>query len=244
MGLDALLLKLENREPATPETPRNLAGVAANPALSLACTLETPETPQIDNGGSDARIRAADDAAPASRGWLLHYPDREPVEVASFPPATHAEILERHPDAIAAQPLHQDAPEPARACSTCSRATYRGGCGDPVAAGLSDLDGVIRYSPDQGATCPAWLATLAADLEACILAMGKRWHYSGDDLALALTGARADPAGWWRAVAADEAFEERAAIMEHDAGLSREEAERLAAQSCSPVVGVNPKWSE
>ena len=122
MGLDALLLKLENREPATPETPRNLAGVAANPALSLACTLETPETPQIDNGGSDARIRAADDAAPASRWWLLHYPDREPVEVASFPPATHAEILERHPDAVAAEPINQAAP----ACSSCTHATGRG----------------------------------------------------------------------------------------------------------------------
>ena len=68
MGLDALLSKLENREPATPETPCNLAGVAANPALSLVCTLETPETPQIDNGECDARIRAADDTATASRG--------------------------------------------------------------------------------------------------------------------------------------------------------------------------------
>jgi hypothetical protein len=141
----------------------------------------------------------------ASRWWLVHYPDREPVEVACFPPATHAEILERHPDAIAAEPINQAAPEPARACSTCTHVTGRGGCGEPVAAGLSDAVGVIRYSPDQGATCPAWLATLHHDLELRILAMAERWNYSGDDLAAALAGARSDPCGWLLAVEADEA---------------------------------------
>lgn len=141
-------------------------------ALSLACT---PETPQIDNGGCDARKATAT----ASRWWLLHYSDREPVEVASFPDATHAEILERHKGAIAAEPFNQT---------------------EPVAAGLSALPGVIRNSPDQGAACPAWLATLSGDLEARILAMAARWDYSGTDLALALAGARADPAGWWRVV--------------------------------------------
>jgi len=152
MGLEALLLKLENREPATPETPCNLVGVAANPALSLACTLETPATPQIDNGGSDARKTTAT----ASRWWLIHYPDHNPVEVACFPPATHAEILERHPDAIAAEPFNQASPVPARACFTCAHVTRRGGCGEPVAAGLSDVVGGIRYNPVGGDGCPAW----------------------------------------------------------------------------------------
>lgn len=146
-----------------------------------------------------------DDTATASRWWLIHYPDRNPVETASFPPATHAEILERHPEAIAAEPIHQAKPEPGyKSCSTCAHATGRGGCGEPVAAGLSGVVGVIRYSPDQGATCPAWLATISGDLEARIQAMAERWDYSGDDLALALAGARADPAGWLRVVEADE----------------------------------------
>ncbi len=153
MGLESLLLKLENREPETPETPCNLAGVAANPTLSLACTLETPATPQIDNGGSDARKATAI----ASHWRLIHYPDRDPVKVASFPPATHSKILERHPEAIAAEPFDQAAPKPARACSTCAHVCRSGCCGEPVAAGLSDVVGVIRYSPDQGATCPEWL---------------------------------------------------------------------------------------
>lgn len=47
----------------------------------------------------------AGDTATASRWWLIHYPDRDPVEVACCPRATHAEILERHPDAVAAEPF-------------------------------------------------------------------------------------------------------------------------------------------
>jgi len=96
----------------------------------------------------------------ASRWWLLHYPDREPVEVAFFPDATHAEILERHPDALAAEPINQATPEPAHtSCKTCTHVTGRGGCGEPVAAGLSDVVGVIRYSHNHGATCQAWRNT-------------------------------------------------------------------------------------
>jgi hypothetical protein len=148
--------------------------------------------------------RPADDAATASRWWLLHYPDREPVEVAFFPPATHAEILERHPEAIAAEPSNLIKPDIVRACSTCTHATYRGGCGEPVLSGLSDVVGVICYSPDQGATCPAWLAIIPGDLEARILAMAEHWNYSGDDLAAALSGARSDPDGWQKVAETDE----------------------------------------
>lgn len=140
----------------------------------------------------------------ASRLWLLHYPDREPVETWTDPPATHADILERHPEAIAAEPINLATPEPARACSTCAHACRSGCCGEPVAAGLSDVVGVIRYSPDQGTTCPAWLATLPGDLERRILAMAERWGCSGDELAAALAGARTDPGGWHKVVEADE----------------------------------------
>ena len=45
------------------------------------------------------------DTATASCWWLIHHPDRDPLEVACCPEATHAEILERHPDAVAAEPL-------------------------------------------------------------------------------------------------------------------------------------------
>ena len=45
------------------------------------------------------------DTATASRWWLIHFAERDPVEVACCPEATHAEILERHPDAVAAEPF-------------------------------------------------------------------------------------------------------------------------------------------
>lgn len=139
-----------------------------------------------------------------SRWWLVHYLDGAPVEAWTDPPATQAEVLQGRPDAIAAQPLHQDAPAPITACSTCSRATTRGACGEPVASGLSGLDGVICYHDQGGKDCPAWLATMPGDLEARILAMAEHWNYSGDDLATALTGARSDPDGWCKVVEADE----------------------------------------
>jgi hypothetical protein len=75
----------------------------------------------IVSGGTVARIATVAVANPteaktAFRWWLVHYPDREPVQVACFPDATLAEIMERRPDAIAAEPIHQE-PKPSRALS-------------------------------------------------------------------------------------------------------------------------------
>jgi len=53
---------------------------------------------------SKAEIMAAL-SAQRSTWWRLHFPDREPVEVACVPPSTHDEILERYPDAVAAEPF-------------------------------------------------------------------------------------------------------------------------------------------
>jgi len=43
----------------------------------------------------------------AFRRWLLHYADREPMEISCSPPATLRAILEWHPDALAAEPLER-----------------------------------------------------------------------------------------------------------------------------------------
>jgi hypothetical protein len=43
--------------------------------------------------------------ATASRWWLIHYPDRDPLKVACYPEATHTDTLERHQDAAAAEPF-------------------------------------------------------------------------------------------------------------------------------------------
>ena len=63
-------------------------------------------------------------------------------------------------DFVSSKPeiIAQSEPEPASTCSTCAHETGRGGCGEPVAAGLSDLEGVICYHPTGGDGCPTWLA--------------------------------------------------------------------------------------
>ena len=48
---------------------------------------------------------SADNAALPSRWWLLHHPHCDPLEVACCPEARHAEILELHPHAVAAEPF-------------------------------------------------------------------------------------------------------------------------------------------
>lgn len=85
---------------ATPETPSGNSGVTVQSAPTEACSHETLVTPKTIN----CEVGAGDTAT-ASRWWLIHYPDRDPVEVACCPEATHAEILERHPDAVAAEPF-------------------------------------------------------------------------------------------------------------------------------------------
>ena len=186
---------------ATPATAATLEGATGRTVAGVAIVAVAthrkpiPALPAIVGTGHTGT---------ASRWWLIHYPDREPVQVASFPPVTHAELLEHHPEAIAAEPINQAAPKPAcTSCATCTHVTGRGGCGEPVAAGLSDVVGVIRYSPDGGATCPAWLARLDQELERRIRAMAQRLGGSDDDLAAALAGARIDPQGWWRVLEAE-----------------------------------------
>lgn len=53
----------------------------------------------------DALKVGVGDTTTASRWWLIHYPDRDPVEVICCSEATHTEIMERHLDAIAAEPF-------------------------------------------------------------------------------------------------------------------------------------------
>jgi len=48
-----------------------------------------------------------------SAWWLLHYPNRDPVQLVSTPPATLAQILRQHPEAVAAEPFAWPHPEPA-----------------------------------------------------------------------------------------------------------------------------------
>lgn len=87
---------------ATPATFATQAGGERRTVASVA-TVAVAKSPQVQTA-SPAKVGAGDTAT-ASRWWLIHYPDRDPVEVLCCPEATHADILEQHPDAIAAEPF-------------------------------------------------------------------------------------------------------------------------------------------
>lgn len=104
MTLSALIRKrdtgnLATAIPAISATqPKREAAIVARIATVAVATPKEEKT-------APTAIVGAGDTATASRWWLIHYPDRDPVEVACCPEATHAAILERHPDAVAAEPF-------------------------------------------------------------------------------------------------------------------------------------------
>lgn len=89
--------RLATATPATLATQaREMRAVATAATVAVAMSPQEQSAPLNEPG--------AGDTAPTFRWWLIHYPDREPEDVACCPAATHAEILERHPDAVAAEP--------------------------------------------------------------------------------------------------------------------------------------------
>lgn len=87
---------------ATPATFATLEGGKGRTVASVA-TVAVAKSPQRQTA-PPAKVSPGDTAT-AFRWWLIHYPDRDPLEVACCPEATHADILERHPDAVAAEPF-------------------------------------------------------------------------------------------------------------------------------------------
>lgn len=104
MTLSALIRKRDTGNLATAipaisatQPKREAATVARIATVAVANPKEEKTAPPAKVG--------AGDTATASRWWLIHYPERDPLEVACCPEATHADILERHPDAVAAEPF-------------------------------------------------------------------------------------------------------------------------------------------
>lgn len=80
--------------------------------------------PKEEKTASPAKVGAGETAT-ASRWWLIHYPDRDPVEVACCPEATHADILERHSDAVAAEPFTPTIRQPSAPLTASEEAAIR-----------------------------------------------------------------------------------------------------------------------
>ncbi len=157
MGLDALLTKLQ-REAVTPVTPSISLGVTAKALPLLAVPLVTPVTPQ--NNSTQGNIWR----------WLVHFSDRNPLEVAFSPEATHSEVLRLYPDALAAEPI----------------ATGRQPQSDPLTEGQEAIMGAwlaptIADDPDERRFC-----TQCLNLRGAVCSVAK----PGGGLVSALAGYR------------------------------------------------------
>lgn len=114
------------------------------------------------------------DTAPPVRAtrWMIHFLDREPLEVWFSPAADHDEALAAYRDAVAAEPLSemlaQSAQESAQksaawGCSTCRHlkrpglsAGYCGGGRDDLRAAYGLHHPLRKLPDDQGAGCASY----------------------------------------------------------------------------------------
>lgn len=166
-----LIERIRHHKPSLIAEIRAAREVGELGELHFLCT--NPAGEELPLAGDVHRETPTDTAPPirATR-WLLHYADREPMEVHFAPAADHAEALAAYRDAVAAEPLsemlaqsaHESAQKSAaRNCSTCRHrkrpglsAGYCGGGRDdlPPAYGLHHP---LRKLPDdQGASCASY----------------------------------------------------------------------------------------
>jgi len=140
--------------------------------LHFLCT--NPEGRELNLAGDVHRETPTDTAPPirATR-WLLHYADRDPLEVWFAPAVDHDEALAAYPSAVAAEPMPepvaQSAPQSAqksaaRGCSTCRHRKKPGLSAGYCGGGRDDLPGAyglhhpLRQLPaDQGVSCPSYM---------------------------------------------------------------------------------------
>ncbi len=104
MTLSALIRKRDTGNLAT-ATPAFSATQPKGEVATVARIATVAVANPTEEKAREPEKVSSRDTATASHWWLIHYPDRDPLEVACCPEATHAEILERHPDAVAAEPF-------------------------------------------------------------------------------------------------------------------------------------------
>lgn len=76
-------------------------------ATAIHATYATPDTLNTLEVARVARVQVATPAKSEliSNWWLIHFIDSDPVEVAIWPPCSHADVIKSHPEAIAAEPI-------------------------------------------------------------------------------------------------------------------------------------------
>lgn len=146
----SLLRKKNEEKCATRELYKPQKGFTQFTRLSISAKkADFSEAPPPANETADAVI---------SWGWLLHFSDRDVLEVYVNPARSHAEILVQYPEALVAEPL-PERPATSLACSDCFGYRRHGESGYCYAR--PDLPPAygerhpLRLIPDAGA-CEKW----------------------------------------------------------------------------------------
>jgi hypothetical protein len=93
---------------------RDSAAAGVTLSLSAAGTIRATGDQAVVNGWLSAirenkagivALLATNERPLTAWRWLIHFADRNPLEVAFSPAASHAEALDAYPDALAAEPL-------------------------------------------------------------------------------------------------------------------------------------------
>jgi hypothetical protein len=114
----------------------------------------------------DALKVSPSDTLIASSWWLIYYPDRDQVEVACCPDATHDEILRAYPDAVAAEPIATWSPqalEPMSAEVEAAIRTWLALIGESNPTEVSRLAALFRCDPEARKWVMHMLSKMASD---------------------------------------------------------------------------------
>ncbi len=111
-------------------------------ALFATVTLATPATVDGETRRSVATVATVTVTSPRKTesvpwsGWLLHFPDRDPLPVYFCPAVSHTDALASYPDAVAAEPI----PERPRRAATEAEARELRGLIQAVYGGETDAE--------------------------------------------------------------------------------------------------------
>jgi hypothetical protein len=106
-----LIERIRHHKPSLLAEIQTAREVGERGELHFLCT--NPAGEELPLAG-DVHRETPTDTAPPIRAprWWIHFTDREPLELHTAPPMTHAEILAAYPDAAAAEPLAERATRP------------------------------------------------------------------------------------------------------------------------------------
>ncbi len=182
----ANLIRKRPREAVATAIPATGLGSRAASVARIA-TVAVANAADLGEGGEQAVARIAtvavakpdegrvEGTAPSVQAthWLLHFLDRDPLEVWFAPAADHAEALAAYRDAVAAEPLPEvrtpvrsavRTETPARGCSTCRHrkrpglsAGYCGGVRDDLPSAYGLHHPLRKLPADQGESCASYL---------------------------------------------------------------------------------------